>query len=190
VARGNNKKRIFRSAGDYKKLLSIITETKEKLPFYLYSFSLLPNHYHLGLETQDIPISKIMHRVNFLYAMYFNYRHKKSGHLFQDRFYGALVDKEDYLWEFSRYIDLNPVKAGLARAPQDYKWGSFRFYYQKDYSGKLIDRERFLTYIHDDPQKAREVYLKFAEEGLEEWRALKNKQETVFTRERKSRPRR
>lgn len=166
VSRGNNEKKIYRSVRDYKKFLQILEKVKKEFPFFLYSFSLMPNHYHLKIETQDISISKIMHRINFLYVIYFHYRYKTSGHLFQDRFYSSLIEKDSYFWEAIRYIDLNPVRAGLVKQPENYKWGSYLFYYQKEYTKKLIDREKFLKYDGDDLEKARLRYLKFVEEGI------------------------
>ena len=170
VSRGNNERRIFRSSRDYRKFLKILLEVKSKFPFYLYSFSLLPNHFHLEIETINFSISNIMHRINFLYASYFHFRYQASGHLFQDRFYSSLVDKESYFWEVARYIDLNSVKAGLVKRPQDYRWGSYIFYYDKNYqdkSRKLVDVEKFLEYSNiKDLEKARLEYLKFVEDGM------------------------
>jgi len=167
VCRGNNKRRIFRTSRDYQKLLKIIELAKKKFPFYLYSYSLLPNHYHLGIETIKISISKIMHYINFSYANYFHYRYKTSGHLFQGRFFSSLIEKESYFWEFSRYIDLNAVRAGLVKKPEDYQWGSYKFYFQKNYRRKLIDYERFLEYGGENLEEARIQYLQFVEVGLE-----------------------
>lgn len=166
VCRGNNQRRIFRGVRDYRKFLEIIEEVKKQFPFYLYSYNLLPNHYHLEIETIDVPISKIMHRINFLYVKYFHHRHHTSGHLFQDRFHSSLINKESYFWEAPRYIDLNAVRAGLVKQPKDYKWSSYSIYCQKDYKGKLIDRDRFLEYGGENLEKSRLSYLQFVEEGV------------------------
>ena len=173
VARGNNERRIFRSSRDYRKFLRILEDTKKKFPFYLYSYNLIPNHYHFEIETQDISISKIMHRINFLYASYFHRRHKTSGHLFQGRFFSNLISKESYFWEVARYIDLNAVRAGVAKRPEDYKWGSYLVYFQENHNENLIDRDRFLEYGGEDLEKSRLTYLKFIEEGMEKERAPK-----------------
>ena len=175
VARGNNERRIFRASRDYKKFLKILEETKKKFPFYLYTFNLIPNHYHLEIETKTVSISQIMHRINFLYALYFHHRYKTSGHLFQDRFYSSLIDKDSYFWEVACYIDLNAVKAGLAKKPEDYRWGSYLIYCQEEYNGRLIDRDRFLEYFGDNPERARLTYLEFVRDGL------KLKQEPKFS---------
>ena len=168
VSRGNNQKRIFRGSRDYKKFLNILEETKKKYPFYLYSYSLLPNHYHLEIETIETPVSKIMHQINNTYAKYFLRRHQGSGHLFQGRFFSALVDRDLYFWTLARYIDLNAVEAGLIKNPEDYPWGSYRTYFRKEYSKKLIDQEKFLKYWNEDLKKAEKFYLEFIKEALED----------------------
>ena len=166
VCRGNNQRRIFRSPRDYKKFLKILRETKKKYPFYLYSYNLLPNHYHFEIETIDVSISKIMHQINNTYAKYFRKRYGGSGHLFQGRFYSSLIDKDSYFWEVGCYIDLNAVRAGLVKAPEDYRWSSYSIYYQKNCNDALIDRDRFLAYVGENLEAARLTYLKFVEERL------------------------
>ena len=166
VCRGNNKRRIFRSKIDYKAFLEILLKVKKQFPFYLYSFNPLPNHYHLEIETIDVSLSKIMHQINFLYSLHFRKRYHTSGHLFQDRFYSSLINKESYFWEASRYIDLNAVRAGLVKKPQDYRWSSFSIYYQNKLDSKLIDSRRFLDYGGNNLEESRLSYLQFVEEGL------------------------
>lgn len=164
VSRGNNQRRIFRSGRDYKKFLSILEKTKEKYPFYFYSYNFLPNHYHLAIETREIPVSKIMHQINSTYVKYFRKRYGGVGHLFQGRFFSALVEKDIYFWALVRYIDLNAVEVGLAKKPEDYPWSSYSIYCQKEYSGKLIDREKFLRYGGENLEQSRLSYLKFIQE--------------------------
>ncbi len=165
VCRGINKKCIFWGVQDYKKFLRILTETKKKFGFFVYTYNLLPNHFHLLMEMQKIPISKVMHDINFYYAVYFKRRCKRVGHLFQDRFYSSLIDTESYFWKVAGYIDLNALRAKLVERPEDYPWSSYQFYAKKDYSGELIDRERFLRYGGDGPiEELRQDYLKFVEE--------------------------
>ena len=78
--------------------LAVLEKEKNRFGFYLYSYNLLPNHVHFSIEVGDISVSEIMHYLNGYYAGYSNRRHKRSGHLFQDRFYSALIDTESYFW--------------------------------------------------------------------------------------------
>ena len=126
------------------------------------SYNLLTNHIHLFIEVNEVSISEIMHYINGCYAGYFNQRYKRSGHLFQDRFYSSLIDTEFYFWAVSAYIDLNAVRAGLVKSPEDYCWSSYQFYFQKDYTDNLIDRDRFLKFGGDiSTEELRQDYLKF-----------------------------
>ncbi len=167
VARGNNERRIFRSSRDYRKFILILKDAKDKFPFYFYCFSLMPNHYHLQIETREVPISKIMHRINFLYAIYFKKRYRRSGHLFQDRFYSSPINKESYFWEAARYIDLNPVRANLAKSPEEWKWGSFRHYFYKEDKDNLLNMEKFLIFGGEDLEEARKNYIEYVKAGMQ-----------------------
>lgn len=177
VVRGNNQRGIFRSSRDYKKFLQILQETKKKYPFYLYSYNLLPNHYHLEIETRAIPISKIMHQINNSYVKYFRKRYGGSGHLFQERFFSSLIDKDPYFWEVSAYIDLNACQAGLVKKPEDWPWSSYSIYCQEEYKEELIDRDRFLKHGDENLEKSRLSYLKFVKEKLKQ---LKQKKKPPF----------
>ena len=97
-------------------------------------------------------------------------RYHRSGHVFQDRFYSSVVDKESYFHLVSRYIDLNAVHAGLAKNPKDYPWSSYSIYchYQEECNDNLIDDERFLSYAGTvkNLEKARLEYVKFVQDGI------------------------
>lgn len=166
VCRGNGERKIFWRKRDYSKLIKIIAKTKLQYPFYLYTYNLLPNHYHLEIEARAIPISKIMHQINNSYVKYFNRSYHNSGHLFQDRFFSNVVSRSRYLWEVTRYIDLNAVRAGLVKNPRDYLWSSFSVYLQKNFSNRLIDRDRFLKYGGENLEDVRISYLEFINEAL------------------------
>ncbi len=144
VCRGVNEKNIFRHPRDYRKILKILRNAKERYKFYLHSYSLMTNHFHLQIRVNDTPIFKIMHYVNTCYSMYFNWQYNRSGHLFQDRYYASLINTESYFWIVSAYIDLNPVRAKLVERPEDYQWGSYRLYFQRDYNNDLVNCIDFL----------------------------------------------
>jgi putative transposase len=88
----------------------------------------MPNHVHLALETDAVSISRVVHALHFRYAQYFNRRYGRSGHLFQGRFKGFVIDRNAYLLEVVRYIHRNPVKAGLSRSPEEFPWSSHHLY--------------------------------------------------------------
>ncbi|HPA51362.1 MAG TPA: transposase, partial [Thermoanaerobaculia bacterium] len=93
-----------------------------------FAWCLMPNHIHLALQTGSAPISRLVHDVHSRYAQYFNRRWERSGHLFQGRFQGIIVDREGYLLEVVRYIHRNPVKARLVARPEEFPWSSHGAY--------------------------------------------------------------
>jgi hypothetical protein len=88
----------------------------------------MSNHYHLFLETPEGNLSQIMRHINGAYTTYFNVKRKRAGHLFQGRYKAIIVDADAYAAELSRYIHLNPVRAGIIAKPEDYEWSSYRNY--------------------------------------------------------------
>lgn len=167
TCRGNNQQKIFKFKRDRKKFLWLLRQAKKNYPFKLYAYSLMPNHYHLMIETLKTSLSKIMHVINNSYVKYFNTKYKKKGHLFEDRFYSLIVDKESYFWELSRYIHLNAVRAGLVKKPEDYEWSSYRVYFEKNLKDDLVDREILLSWLKEkNLEKAQAYYKEFVEAGI------------------------
>ena len=113
IVRGIDRRRIFENDGDRDHFLSrlsdILTETKTAC----YAWALIPNHFHLLLRTSDVSISTVMRRLLTGYALWFNKRHRRYGHLFQNRFKSILCQEEVYLLELVRYIHLNPIRSEL-----------------------------------------------------------------------------
>jgi putative transposase len=128
ISRGNEKGEIFRSTGDYEKFLSYVGAAREKYGFYLHTYVLMSNHYHLFIELTDCNLSRIMQLLNTSYTVYFNRKYQRSGHLFQGRYKSFIVDTDNYYSELTRYIHLNPVRAGIVDDPVDYTWSSYRDY--------------------------------------------------------------
>ena len=95
--------------------------------FEIYCYCLMSNHIHL-LVKSDL-LSQCMHHIASVYAMFFNNKYDRKGYLFQDRFKSEVIEKEDYLIQCFRYILQNPVKAGICSRVSDYRWSSYRFYF-------------------------------------------------------------
>lgn len=161
TSRGDNRKRIFISEYDYSKFLGYVKTAKDKFRFYLYAYALMPNHYHLQLETLKPNLSSIMHHINSSYTTYYNIKRRKCGHLFQGRYKSILVDKDAYFLELTRYIHLNPVRAGIVKSPQEYKWSSYREYINKKGDG-YIDKEQVNAFLNMGPRQ----YRKFVLDGI------------------------
>jgi REP element-mobilizing transposase RayT len=128
VCRGNNRQRIFIDDLDRRRYLEKLVHYCELKEVSLLAYCLLSNHIHLLVETPQGNLSKMMQAFQTSYTLYFNRRHGRSGHVFEQRYKALLVDKDNYLLQVSRYIHRNPVAAKLVERPQDYRWSSYGAY--------------------------------------------------------------
>ncbi|PIZ36805.1 transposase, partial [Candidatus Aquicultor secundus] len=112
IARGIERREIFVDDADRRTLFAQISKLAGGDNNHIYAFCLMPNHIHLCVRTLAMPLATFMRRLLTRYAIYFNHRHKRCGHLFQNRYKSFVVDEENYLLELIRYIHLNPVRAG------------------------------------------------------------------------------
>ena len=120
-ARGNRRQDIVRDDADRRLLLSVAEDVVARFGWYCHAYRLMPNHYHFLFETPAPDLSQGMQRLNGTYAQLFNRRHGLDGHLFQGRF-GARFIESKHLIELSRYVVLNPVRAGLCEKAGDWPW--------------------------------------------------------------------
>ena len=127
TTRGNQKQRVFLDAEDYQVYLFKLRKYKTQHGFMLYGFCLMPNHVHLmGEPKVKRNLSKFMQSLNRSYTAYFNKKYSKVGYLWQGRFRSKVIVKDDYLIDCIQYIELNPVRADLSKAPGDYQWSSHK----------------------------------------------------------------
>jgi REP element-mobilizing transposase RayT len=126
TSRGNNREDIYLCDEDHLMFLSIFAEAVRRFRWIIHSYTLMTNHYHLVIETPETTLSRGMKWMNGKYAQWFNRRHGRSGHLFQGRFKGFLVEKESHLMALIRYVALNPVRARMVERPEQYRWSSYR----------------------------------------------------------------
>jgi len=127
IQRGNQKQAVFRESADFEKYLEILLHYKIKYRFKVYAYCLMPNHVHLIMEVrQHNELSKVMQGVGLTYALWFNKKYGKAGHLWQDRFKSMIIQKDRYLIDCLNYIEYNPLRANLVSSPMDYKWSSWK----------------------------------------------------------------
>lgn len=126
MIRGVNKNVIFEKDEDREKFLQILSYYKNKFMIDIYSYCLMDNHVHILLKSEE-NLDKFMQCIQTVYALYFNKKYKRVGHLFQDRFKSIPVEKNKYLLECVRYIHQNPVKAKISSI-ENYKWSSYNEY--------------------------------------------------------------
>jgi putative transposase len=124
TSRGVARAPIFRDSLDYVALRAQVREVIRKFEWNLYAYCLMPNHYHLIVDTEREHLSAGMHRLNFLYAQRFNRRHDRVGHLFQNRFAAYVIESDEHLLNSMFYVARNPVRAGLCDTPADWPWAA------------------------------------------------------------------
>jgi REP-associated tyrosine transposase len=126
TARGNGRKNIFRTDLDRRKFLELLGETVRRYGWLITAWTLMSNHFHLVVETPTPTLSAGMQWLLGTYSQWFNKKHKRSGHLFGDRFHSFLIDQDAYLTEVVRYVVLNAVRAKIVERPELYRWSSYR----------------------------------------------------------------
>ncbi len=129
TTRCNNKESLIKNDLDFRKYRIILKKCKKKFGFLLHDYIIMNSHTHLIIRLQSIlDISRIMQAINRQYARWYNEHYKRKGHFWEDRFYGELIKDDLQLLAVMRYIDLNPVRAGLCQKPTDWKYSGARFY--------------------------------------------------------------
>lgn len=154
---------LFKDNDDKDKYLLYVQKYQKKFGFKVYGYCLMTNHGHFIIDANGANISKVMQGINLSYATYFNYRHKRHGHLFQDRFKSQVVDNDNYLFTLSAYIHNNPTDIpGYEECPEKFKYSTLGMYLglEKDLFG-IVDEEFVMGFFSQNVKKAREKYYSF-----------------------------
>ncbi|SDN95317.1 transposase [Bacillus sp. OK048] len=159
TSRGNRKSALFYDDEDRIKYLRLLKEAKDTFSFTLHAFCLMTNHTHLQLETTDTSPTIIMSHLNTKYAKYFNKKYDFTGHVFEKRYGAELLDSLDYEFDVSRYIHLNPFKAGLIDVLENYPWSSYHAYVNGE-ANQLVETRHLLSYFPSPASKHYEYYIK------------------------------
>jgi len=165
TARGNRRQRIFLDDVDRERFLQILPVVAARYEWRCHAYCLMPNHYHLVIETAKPTISAGMQKLNGGYAQWFNHKHQLDGHLFQGRFHAVLVESDWHLLELSRYVVLNPVRAGLCTQAGEWPWSSFRAITAAVSPASFLDLEPVLAWFGVEPNRARAAFRAFVEDA-------------------------
>lgn len=127
IQRGNNRSVIFVADEDYQFYLDKLKQACDKYQCDIHAYVLMTNHVHLLMTPHmENGIGKVMQSLGRYYVQYFNYQYQRTGTLWEGRYKATLLDSEQYLLICSRYIELNPVRAGMVKLPEEYLWSSYR----------------------------------------------------------------
>jgi len=165
TARGNHQEDIYEEDGDRLEFLSVFQEVCDRYNWICHAYCLMSNHYHLLIETPDANLSKGMRQLNGVYTQAFNRKHNRVGHLFQGRYKAILVEKDSYLFELSRYIVLNPVRAQMVRSAVNWRWSSYRAMIGQIKTPVFLESDWILSAFGKRKSKAIIGYKKFVSEG-------------------------
>jgi putative transposase len=139
IQRGNNRQACFFHAQDYLCFLEWLEEYAQISTCKIHAYVLMTNHVHLLLTPESThSAGDLMKRLGQRYVQYINRTYRRSGTLWEGRFRSCMTQEEDYLLSCYRYIELNPVRAGIVEHPADYRWSSYRVNAQGEASG-IID---------------------------------------------------
>lgn len=166
MARGNAREPIFLDDDDRQAFLDGVARACERFDWVLWAYCLMGNHYHLLVETRRASLSRGMREINGNYTQAFNRRRGRVGHLFQGRFKAILIDKNSYLTELSRYIVLNPVRAGLCAAAGDWPWSSYPAVMDRSAASPRLAVDETLSLFGTSPGPARRAYARFVAAGV------------------------
>lgn len=158
MIRGNEKKNIFHDDKDRLKFLDILSKKWRDNSLITYAYCLMNNHVHLVIKEDKQDISTIMRSINTSYAQYFNKKHNRVGHVFQDRFKSEVIENDSYLLEAIRYIHNNPVQANIVENVKDYKWSSYNFYLDDSSSCDFLEVDFILNIFSYYKKKAKELF--------------------------------
>jgi len=162
--RGNAGQAIFFDNRDRTRFYLLLQEGIERFRHRIHAFCLMTNHVHLAVQVGDIPLSRIIQNLSFRYTKWINWRQSRSGHLFQGRYKAVLVDADVYLQELTRYIHLNPVRAGIVKEPEDYPWSGHRTYLGRE-EIPWLTTDWVLSQFSKRESSARRTYGRFIEDG-------------------------
>lgn len=166
TARGNERKDIFKSEGDRRLFLNVLRQTINRFHWLCHGYVLMGNHYHLLIETPEPNLSRGMRQLNGVYTQDFNRTHQRVGHLFQGRYKAVVIEKDEYLLEVSRYIVLNPVKAGMVRNPEEWEWSSYRALAGNSTAPDFLTVDWIRSQFGKEEKKVGNAYVEFVRRGI------------------------
>ena len=152
MLRGINQQQIFEDEEDNNRFLETLSKYKKQCGYEIYAYCFMGNHVHLLLKEGKEDLTLVIKRIAGSYVYWYNWKYQRSGHLFQDRFKSEPVENDEYFLMVMRYIHQNPIKAGIYKSVDKYKYSSYNEYVEnssiidKDFCFSIIDKEQFVEF--------------------------------------------
>ena len=166
--RGVDRADIVRDDDDRREWFRLFHRVAVRCGWQVFAHVLMTNHFHVFLKIPEANLSSGFHDVTGGYATLFNKRHSRTGTLFQGRFHAVLVESEGHAWSLSRYVHLNPCRAGLARKPEDYRWSTYRHFMDPQDAPSWLAWRTVFCEFGGSESAARIAYRRYVEAGLTE----------------------
>jgi len=160
ILRGNAKQDIFSDAKDRHRFFEFVQDAMQKFGFRLHGYCLMTNHIHLAIQVGVIPLSRIMQNLSLRYTKWVNWRKDSIGHIFQGRYKSVMIEADNYLAQLVAYLHLNPIRARMVKAPEDYPWSSHRAYIGLE-QAPWLTTHFVLSQFSKRENKARSAFRKF-----------------------------
>lgn len=180
--RASGREPLFVEDGDYLTMLGLMKDVAHTFDIQFFALCLMGNHIHLLLEPQQENLSQAMHSLFSRYAMRFNRKYSRRGHVFGGAFRQAICLDPSYFLTASLYIHLNPVRAGLVEKAPDYRWSSCSLYCSDQGRNSFVNPDPVLSLVDDDPAMARTHYALLVHKGFEAQPDNALEQETAIER--------
>ena len=167
--RARKGQQAFAAGEDFNSFIDLIKDTAEIFNMKISAYCLMPNHYHLLVQTPDANLSRCMRHINGIYTQRYNARNGCDGTLFRGRYKSILVDGDSYLLELVRYIHRNPLRAGMVAKLDDYEWTSHQGYVSKAKKWEWLHKNYVLGMFSKDKRYQNVAYKRFisSEESAE-----------------------
>jgi len=166
IQRGNNRQAISAAPADYEHLLALLTEHAQAAGVAVHAYVLMTNHFHLLATPETVEgIPQMMQAVGRRYVRYFNQRQSRTGTLWEGRYKSTLIQAERHLMACMAYIDLNPVRAGIAEDPAAYPWSSHTHYIGRR-QDKLISPHPLYWELGNTPFAREAAYASLVKAGI------------------------
>ena len=159
--RGRRREEIYTDKHDYMVFIGLLQEASEIFKVSIAAYCLMPNHYHLLMQTPDANLSRCMRHINGVYTQRFNRRHGHDGPLFRGRYRSILIDQDTYLLELIRYIHRNPFDSGIEKAFGQYPWSSHKGYLSNAKKWDWLHKEFILSIFSKDKSVGIKLYKEF-----------------------------
>ena len=152
--------KIFLDEGDRHMFMFLLAEVSAAYGLDCYDYCLMDNHFHLSIRNRRSNLSAAMQKLKGEYAASWNAKHGRVGHTFEGPFKDQIVQQDRYFRNLTRYIARNPVRAGIVRTPEDWRWSSYRFHAGFEAVPEFLDSDSVLECFEaDDRQAARAAYI-------------------------------